>query len=81
MNGTDFTNPKVQSWTTLKRLTADDIARGKRGFAHGKQTPNQMEADLAKVNVKELSNRQKAKRHARALDRVNCPLFHHRCLI
>lgn len=43
----------------------------RRGFATGKQTPSQLREELAKENVKELSNQQKAKKNARALDRVS----------
>lgn len=76
VNRSDFR--KIQSRTKGTRRYYGEERCSKRGFATGKQTSSQLREELAKENVKTLSDQQKARKQARALDRVshfvNCDL-------
>lgn len=56
-----------------RRLSGSGPEHGKRYYGSGKGTSTQLREELAREHVKDLSNQQKAKKEARALDKVQSP--------
>ncbi|TVY88577.1 Amino-acid acetyltransferase, mitochondrial [Lachnellula willkommii] len=59
----------VQSWAKRRRHLDAFPEDGTRGFATGRPSASQLREELAKEHVKNLSNKQKAKKEARAVDK------------
>ncbi len=56
-----------------RRLSGSGLEHGKRYYGSEKGTSTQLREELAREHVKDLSNQQKAKKEARALDKVQSP--------
>ncbi|TVY37779.1 Amino-acid acetyltransferase, mitochondrial [Lachnellula subtilissima] len=59
----------VQCWAKRRRHIEAFHDDGKRGFATERPSASQLREEMAKVHVKDLSNKQKARQEARAVDK------------
>ncbi|KAL2061667.1 hypothetical protein VTL71DRAFT_7044 [Oculimacula yallundae] len=67
--GKQVAGHNIQSWAKRRRRTNIDLDNGLRSYGTGRGPVNQLREELAKEHVKDLSNQQKAKKMARAIDK------------
>ncbi|KAH7391477.1 mitochondrial amino-acid acetyltransferase [Cadophora sp. MPI-SDFR-AT-0126] len=67
--GRQVAGHNIQSWAKRRRRTECISDNGLRNFGSGRVPVNQLRQELAKEHVKDLSNQQKAKKKARAIDK------------
>lgn len=60
---------QIQCWAKNRKRIGICHEDGTRGFATEKPSASQVREELAKEHVKNLSNKQKAKKEARAVDK------------
>ncbi|XMA16283.1 hypothetical protein WAI453_009074 [Rhynchosporium graminicola] len=68
--GKQVAGHNIQSWAKRRRRTERTLDNGVRSYGFGRLPVNQSREELAKEHVKDLSNQQKAKKMARAIDKV-----------
>ena len=67
---TALTRLQIQSWAKRRRRTEYTSDYGLRNYGSRRVPASQLRQELAKEHVKDLSNQQKAKKKARAIDKV-----------
>lgn len=65
-----LTRLQIQSWAKRRRRTEYISDNGLRNYGSRRAPASQLRQELAKEHVKDLSNQQKAKKKARAIDKV-----------
>ncbi|KAH6716801.1 mitochondrial amino-acid acetyltransferase [Leptodontidium sp. MPI-SDFR-AT-0119] len=67
--GRQVAGHNIQSWAKRRRRSEYILDNGLRSYGSGRVPVNQLRQELAKEHVKDLSNQQKAKKKARAIDK------------
>jgi amino-acid N-acetyltransferase len=61
---------QIQSWTKRRKRCGGSLEDGMRYFATDKASSSELRKQLVREHVKDLSSKQKAKKEAKALDKV-----------